>query len=72
MKKEGIPFDGFGSVVEMLRKSDATFREKILRNIRRLDPQLARRLEAHLSPTNTKSNNESSHRSVHTRNYGSL
>ncbi len=46
MKKEGIPFDGFGSVVEMLTRADAAFREKILSNLRRRDPDLVRRLEA--------------------------
>lgn len=44
-KREGIPFDGFGSVLEMLNGSDANFREKILNNLRRKDPELARRLE---------------------------
>lgn len=71
MKKEGIPFDGFASVVEMLNKSDAAFREKILRNIRKLDPQLARRLEAKINPSNN-SNSTGNHRAVHTRNYGTL
>jgi hypothetical protein len=48
MKRDGIPFDGFGSVLEMLQKSDAAFREKILTNLRRRDPMLAQRLEAGL------------------------
>jgi hypothetical protein len=82
MKKEGIPFDGFGSVVEMLRRSDGAFREKILSGIRRRDPHLARRLEAHLQPAQTQAQSqaqsrednrallERSQRSAHTRNYG--
>lgn len=77
-KKDGIPFDGFGSVLEMLRKSDGAFREKILGNLRRRDPELARRLEAHLKPrAQTQTRNEDSRsvlersqRSAHTRNYG--
>jgi hypothetical protein len=77
-KKEGIPFDGFGSVLEMLRQADGAFREKILGNLRRRDPELAHRLEAHLKPrTQSRSHNddsravlERSQRSAHTRNYG--
>lgn len=49
LKKDGIPFDGFGSVLEMLQKSDHAFREKILMNLRRRDPHLAARLERGLS-----------------------
>ena len=44
-KKDGIPFDGFHSVLEMLSQSDSVFRDKILGNIRKRDPNLARRLE---------------------------
>jgi hypothetical protein len=76
-KQDGIPFDGFGSVLEMLRKSDGAFREKILLNLRRRDPELARRLEAHLKPrTQSPSRDDSravlerSQRSAQTRNYG--
>lgn len=76
MRKEGIPFDGFSSVVEMLKKSDSAFREKILGNLRRRDPELARRLEAHLRPRQSAVQEDSraalerSQRSAHTRNYG--
>jgi hypothetical protein len=75
MKKEGIPFDGFGSVVEMLRRSDGAFREKILANLRQRDPVLARRLEAHLGARRAQEEDsravlERSQRSAHTRNYG--
>lgn len=77
-KPEGIPFDGFGSVIEMLRRSDSAFRDKILFNIRRRDPDLARRIEAHLRPAaaSTRREEESramlerSQRSAFTRNYG--
>lgn len=76
-KNEGIPFDGFGSVLEMLRTADGAFREKILGNLRRRDPELARRLEAHLKPrTQARASDDSravlerSQRSAHTRNYG--
>lgn len=44
MKHDGIPFDGFGTVIEMLHKSDAAFCEKIIRNIAVKDPALAQRL----------------------------
>lgn len=47
-KREGIPFNGFQSVLEMLRHADTAFRDKLLTNVRRRDPQLARRLEAEL------------------------
>lgn len=76
-KQDGIPFDGFGSVLEMLRTADGAFREKILLNLRRRDPELARRLEAHLKPRNQSPSRddsravlERSQRSAHTRNYG--
>ena len=80
MKKEGIPFDGFGSVVEMLQRSDAAFREKILTNLSRRDPHLARRLAAYFqqgrretaAPSREDSRTvlERSTRSAQTRQYG--
>lgn len=76
MKKEGIPFDGFGSVIEMLRQADGPFREKILQNVRRRDPELARRLELNLRSLLARDEMDSrevlqrSQRSAHTRNYG--
>ena len=74
MKKEGIPFDGFGSVVEMLRRADGPFREKLLGNIRRRDPELARRLELNLRAQAARDEenriSERSHRATHSRNYG--
>jgi hypothetical protein len=80
-KNEGIPFDGFASVIEMLRRSDSAFREKILNNMRRRDPDLARRLEANLRPAarqhdyddyeeESRALLERSQRAAHTRNYG--
>jgi hypothetical protein len=42
--KDGVPFDGFGQVIEMLQKADPAFREKIIRNIAARDPALAQRL----------------------------
>ena len=79
MKKDGIPFDGFGSVLEMLQKSDAAFREKILSNLRHRDPQLAKRLEARLrADFQRQSQREDSQaalergrRAAATRHYGS-
>lgn len=44
--KKGIPFDGFGNVIDMLRQSDSAFREKIIRGIAGRDPELAERLLA--------------------------
>jgi hypothetical protein len=44
MKKDDIPYDGFGNVIEMLHHADAAFRERILRGIAQRDPALARRL----------------------------
>lgn len=76
MKKEGIPFDGYGSVLEMLRRSDAAFREKILMNLRRKDPELARRLEQSLRSTSRRAEDdtrtvlERSQRAAISRNYG--
>lgn len=82
-KNEGIPFDGFASVIEMLRRSDSAFREKILTNMRRRDPDLVRRLEAHLRPAaraqardydfgddDNRGILERSQRAANTRNYG--
>ncbi|MGE3262696.1 MAG: hypothetical protein AB7K68_13020 [Bacteriovoracia bacterium] len=82
-KNEGIPFDGFGSVLEMLNRSDAAFREKILANVRKRDPHLAHRLEAELrparqaTPSRRPSREEESRaalergqRAAFTRNYG--
>ncbi len=43
-KENGIPFDGFGNVIEMLRVADASFRDRILRGIAARDPALAKRL----------------------------
>lgn len=72
-KREGIPYDGFGSVVEMLRRADATFRDRILTNLRRRDPELVRRLEAHLRISFTDDSRatlERTQRQVQTRGYG--
>jgi len=46
---KGIPFNGFDSVLEMLRQADAGFRRKILLNLEKRDPQLARRIAAELA-----------------------
>lgn len=81
-KRDGIPFDGFGSVLEMLHRADGNFREKILNNLRRRDPELARRLENGLRHTanafaanqdhenNGRAALERSQRAAFTRNYG--
>ncbi len=74
-KKDGIPFDGFGSVLEMLRHADAPFREKLLQNVRRRDPHLARRLESELQEWFSRNGDsrgalERSTRSAQARNYG--
>ena len=42
--KEGIPFDGFGQVIEMLHEAEPAFREKIIRGIAEKDPKLAQKL----------------------------
>ena len=80
MKKEGIPFDGFGSVIEMLRRADGPFRDKILQNIRRRDPDLAYRLESNLRSVLARDARDQaedsrdilqrSQRAANTRNYG--
>lgn len=79
--KDGIPFDGFGSVVEMLQRADAPFREKILQNLRRRDPGLADRIERNLRPArahtresgrevDSRATLERSQRAAFTKNYG--
>lgn len=75
MKKQGIPYDGFGHTLEMLRRADAAFREKILGNLRRMDPSLAQRLEAGLRGSARRDEDsrvqlERSQHSAATRNYG--
>ena len=80
MKREGIPFDGFGSVLEMLHRADANFRDKIINNLRRRDPELARRLENGLRHTaaafhanhveDSRATLERSQRAAFTRSYG--
>ena len=47
-REKMIPVDGRGQVLEMLRVADAAFREKLLRQIERRDPQLARELRRDL------------------------
>jgi hypothetical protein len=73
-KRDGIPFNGFASVIEMLRHADTGFREKLLGNVRRRDPQLARRLEMELREIMAREDNrgalERSQRMAQTRNYG--
>ncbi len=73
MKDLGIPFDGFGSVVEMLKRSDASFREKILGNIRKRDPRLAQRLESNLrieKEDESRAAMDRGKRAAFARNYG--
>ena len=75
-KREGIPFNGFQSVIEMLRHADSAFRDKLLGNVRRRDPQLARRLESELREVIARDNQDSrgalerGQRMAQTRNYG--
>jgi hypothetical protein len=76
-KQDGIPFNGFHSVVEMLRHADANFRHRLLENVRRRDPSLARRLEAELgdwlardASQDSRATLDRSQRAAHTRNYG--
>ena len=74
-KQNGIPFDGFGSVLEMLRHADVNFRDKLLGNVRRRDPRLAGRLEAELREWISRDQDsqgalQRSTRSAQTRNYG--
>lgn len=75
MRREGVPYDGFASVLEMLRRSDGAFREKILGNLRRMDPHLARRLELGLRNTSQAENDsraalDRSQRAALARQYG--
>jgi hypothetical protein len=74
---KGIPFNGFQSVIEMLRHADVHFREKLLGNVRKRDPILARRLEAELREQLARSNSDDNRgalergtRLAQTRNYG--
>ena len=68
---EGIPYDGFGSVLEMLQKADRPFQERLLRNLKKMDPSLAHRLEAALARTRDNSAVlERSIRATVSRNYG--
>jgi hypothetical protein len=73
-KREGIPFNGFQSVIEMLRHADAAFRERLLGNVRRRDPVLARRLEQELREGFARDESlsalERGQRLANTRNYG--
>ena len=73
-KRDGIPFNGFQSVIDMLRHADAPFREKLLGNLRRRDPHLARRLEAELREIFARDDGRSAlergRRMAQTRNYG--
>ncbi|MGZ3740017.1 MAG: hypothetical protein ACXVB9_11635 [Bdellovibrionota bacterium] len=73
-KREGIPFNGFQSVIEMLRHADVAFRDKLLTNVRRRAPQLARRLESELREWIARDDNrgalERGQRLAQTRNYG--
>lgn len=79
-KQEGIPFDGFSTVIEMLHKADSAFCDKIIRNIAKKDPVLAQRLVNALraeKSRSTSSSLETSQRALErgqraaiTRNYG--
>lgn len=76
-KDKGIPFNGFQSVIEMLRHADSAFRENLLNNVRRRDPVLARRLEAAVgawiardAANDTRAMLDRSQRAAQTRNYG--
>jgi hypothetical protein len=73
-KREGIPFNGFQSVIDMLRHADVAFREKLLGNVRRRDPQLARRLESELREVLARDDGRSAlergQRLAQTRSYG--
>jgi len=53
-KHDGIPFDGFGTVIEMLHNADAAFCEKIIRNIALKDRHLAERLQNALRAADQK------------------
>lgn len=76
-KDKGIPFNGFHSVIEMLRHADSAFRERLLSNIRRRDPVLAHRLSAEVgawlardAANDSREVLNRSQRAAHTRNYG--
>ena len=73
-KREGIPFNGFQSVIEMFRYADAGFRNKLLQNIRNRDPALARKIEVELREIFSQDDGRSaltrSQRNFQARNYG--
>ncbi|NUM89520.1 MAG: hypothetical protein HUU37_09975 [Bdellovibrionales bacterium] len=76
-KENGIPYDGFGNVIEMLRLADAPFRDKILRGIAARDPALAKRLVNALklemqrqTEDDSRATLERSQRAHATKNYG--
>lgn len=73
-KRNGIPFNGFQSVIDMLRHADAAFRERLLGNVRRRDPHLARRLESELREILARDDGrgalERGQRMAQTRSYG--
>lgn len=78
--KDGIPFNGFASAIELLKNSDAAFAQKILRNIAKMNPAMAERLEAALKRQgrsvsahdleNSQAALSRSTRNAQTRNYG--
>ena len=79
IKKEGIPFDGFSSALDILRRSDGAMVQRILMNIARNDPQLAQRLElalrgqkkaATVEMDDSRAALERSTRNARTRTYG--
>ena len=73
-RREGIPFNGFQSVLEMLHHADSAFRERLLGNLRRRDPHLARRLEmelrARFAAEGGRDALERGQRIAHVRGYG--
>lgn len=44
MNNDDIPYNGFKNVIEMLHHADSNFRDRIIRNIAKKDPNLAKRL----------------------------
>lgn len=43
-----IPMDGFQQILDMMEVADASFRELLMKNLQRKNPQLAQQIRRHL------------------------
>lgn len=46
-----IPMDGFQQILDMMEVADASFREVLMKNLQRKNPQLAHEIRRHLITT---------------------